>query len=310
MGDLSTGNRVVAASEWSFRTQKFASKKNPLHAEEEAHDAKTLVKQFSSIEQELCSLQKLMHENVVHYEGMSHVCQKTHIKLYVLQEYVHGSNVSFYLSENLPMQLDLLRFVSRSVLSGLDFMHEHNIVHRNLRDTSVFLGQGGAVKVGDFSIDKRVRDLYQASRESEERFPMAIGRGGKKVDIYRLGLLLLSLAQGEIVQDPTVSKGLPSDLTDFLKKCLNRDERERWSCGQLLDHAWSKEPLEKSPLLKMNGSKEIVVNSPAASPRMVKASGIHHGKRPLPRRWRSSISPWATSGWTQTFTAQERSSTT
>ena len=41
----------------------------------------------------------------------------------------------------------------------LAFMHEHNFVHRDLRDTSIYMESSGLIKVGDFSIDKRVRDL-------------------------------------------------------------------------------------------------------------------------------------------------------
>ena len=42
----------------------------------------------------------------------------------------------------------------------------------------------------------------------QDKFPLAIGRGGKKVDIYRFGVLLLSFAVGEIVHDPvSIPKG-------------------------------------------------------------------------------------------------------
>ena len=42
----------------------------------------------------------------------------------------------------------------------------------------------------------------------QEKFPLAVGRGGKKVDIYRFGILMLSFALGEIIHDPvTIPKG-------------------------------------------------------------------------------------------------------
>ena len=66
---------------------------------------------------------------------------------------------------------------------------------------------------------------------------MAIGRGGKKVDVYRFGVLILSFAQGDIVQDPVViPNGFNETFRDFLKKCLNKDERDRWGVDQLLEH--------------------------------------------------------------------------
>jgi translation initiation factor 2-alpha kinase 4 len=58
-------------------------------------------------------------------------------------------------------------------------------------------------------------------------------RGGKKVDIYRLGVVALSLAQGEIVHDVYIPKSLPADFANFLKRCLDKDERERWSADQV-----------------------------------------------------------------------------
>ena len=68
-----------------------------------------------------------------------------------------------------------------------------------------------------------------------------MGRSAKKQDIYRLGLLLLSLAQGSRVKDmiPDVSSAefsrrFPLVFGDFLVHCLDQDERSRWSTKQLL----------------------------------------------------------------------------
>ena len=127
-------------------------------------------------------------------------------------------------------------------------VHEHNFVHRDLRDTSIYLESSGLIRVGDFSIDKRVRDLLIGDNEPEDKFPLAIGRGGKKVDIYRFGVLILSFAQGDIVQDPVViPNGFNETFRDFLKKCLNKDERDRWGVDQLLEHRWIKNRIEHFP---------------------------------------------------------------
>ena len=134
-------------------------------------------------------------------------------------------------------------------------MHGHNIVHRDLRDTSLFLETTG-VRVSDFSIDKRVRELLPAS--VVDRFPLAIGRGGKKSDIYRLGVLLLSFAVGSVTHDLTVPKGMTPEFRDLVKKCLMRDERERRSASELLDHPWVKNRLETSPQVHNTNRLTIV----------------------------------------------------
>ena len=72
----------------------------------------------------------------------------------------------------------LFRFYATSILEALSFMHGHNIVHRDLRDTSLFLETTGHIKVSDFSIDKRVRELLPAGGIGvvTDRFPLAIGQ--------------------------------------------------------------------------------------------------------------------------------------
>ena len=79
----------------------------------------------------------------------------------------------------------------------------------------------------------------------DEGFPQSVGRGGKKSDIYRLGLLILSLRQGFIVKDqfPRVPTDLPDSMQEFVRNCLSRDEKSRWSADQLLDHLFIKEPI-------------------------------------------------------------------
>ena len=161
-------------------------------------------------------------------------------------EFVHGSNLSFYLTENIPVDMATLRYYSQSILEALGFMHEHNFVHRDLRDTSIYLESSGLVRIGDFSIDKRVRDIIVG--EDQEKFPLAIGRGGKKVDIYRFGMLTLSFALGEIVQEPLkIPNGFSEIFIDFLKKCLLKDERDRWGVNELLEHTWIKHRIEHMP---------------------------------------------------------------
>ena len=69
-----------------------------------------------------------------------------------------------------------------------------------------------------------------------------IGKGVKKCDIYRLGIVLLSLAKGAIVQDNLADcpSHLPAEFRDFIEKCLMQDERQRWSADQLLEHTFVK----------------------------------------------------------------------
>lgn len=94
-------------------------------------------------------MQKLEHSNTVLYYGM-----KIHpatdepgvIYLYSVEEFVRGHTVRAYLQDPqqlCSMALPLLRHITNGVLEALKFLHDNNIAHRFLRDTSIFLDLGG-----------------------------------------------------------------------------------------------------------------------------------------------------------------------
>ena len=97
----------------------------------------------------------------------------------------------------------MLRHLSTGVLSALHYLHENNVVHKDIRDSSVHIDRFGVVKLSDYSLDKRLSDIYQASclAKTEDDFPTIQGRSGKKLDIYRFGILILSLHKGYIVSE-------------------------------------------------------------------------------------------------------------
>jgi translation initiation factor 2-alpha kinase 4 len=113
------------------------------------------------------------------------------------------------------------------------------------------------VRIADFSLGRRVRELVSAANHLrlEDPYPPSIGRGGKKSDIFRLGLVLASLVSGQRVEDqlPALRRGsgtaLPASLEDFLGRCLWQEERDRWTAAQLLEHPFLRDSLPR-PLLE------------------------------------------------------------
>nr|CAD7397393.1 unnamed protein product [Timema cristinae] len=207
-------------------------------------DPVPVLKQVSSLEQELSYLQRLQHPHLVHYLNIKYSHEQDTVVVHILQEFVVGTSLAVYLSHNLPMETDMLRHCAAGIVSALAFLHRNNVVHKHLRASSVFIDSAGTVLVSDYSLDKRLSDLNQV----DSTYPSSQGRVGKKLDTYCLGVLLASLTRGLKLgssQEVQLSSGLPSELLDFINKCLLSDEQQRWSAGQLLDHSFLKTPLER-----------------------------------------------------------------
>ena len=107
--------KLLAISEWNFvPTEK---RKKVAFCDNYSRDEKTFLKQLSTIEQELSSMLKIQHPNVVQYLGISFENQT----LRIFEEFVQGSNFSFYLTENISIDLATLRHYSQSILEALGF---------------------------------------------------------------------------------------------------------------------------------------------------------------------------------------------
>ena len=63
--------------------------------------------------------------------------------VFEFQEFVSGINLAFHLMENLPVDADFIRHYSAGILCALAYLHSNNVVHKDLRDTSVFIGKSG-----------------------------------------------------------------------------------------------------------------------------------------------------------------------
>lgn len=196
------------------------------------------LKQIASIEQEFKSVRQLNNKYLVHYLGMNYYSRKDKIIISVLQEFVSGCPIEV-ICQNIHFTTSQLQYYTRQILEALKYLHENSIVHKNIRNSSLFVDNNGFIRLADYSLDKRLYDLYRnLTKDSEiDIYPPTIGKGGKKGDIYRLGVILLSLIDEPPSMSPVkVPEHLNPTFKDFLKKCLIHDEYERWSAEQLLSH--------------------------------------------------------------------------
>lgn len=164
-----------------------------------------LMGKLSNLEKEMSSLLRLSNSNLVHYLGMKVDCRPGEdIHVHVLQEYVQGTSLKYYINHKIPLNhLPLLKHVTQGMIQALCYLHRNNVVHRDLRDSSVFLdNKSHQVRIADYGVERKIVELVMDFGHSEAPsvYPLSPGRGGKKSDVYRLGLIILSLFLGERVQ--------------------------------------------------------------------------------------------------------------
>uniref|UniRef100_A0AAR2JGZ3 eIF-2-alpha kinase GCN2 n=1 Tax=Pygocentrus nattereri TaxID=42514 RepID=A0AAR2JGZ3_PYGNA len=235
--------------EWILRWSKKIGK---FFTSQEKEKIEKCKKQIHGAESELNSLLKLDHPNLVRYQALSCAEREDCLVVSLLAEYVPGSSLAHSLSTSTPVPVDQLRHHATQLVAAFNYLHSNSVVHKQLTASSVLLDPQGNIRLTDYSLTKRLTDVCKEDvfeqahvRFSEDAIPT---RTGKKGDIWSLGLLLLALCQGREVKEypVTVPSSLPTDLQDFLKKCVCLNDADRWTTQQLLEHSFLRPPSPKS----------------------------------------------------------------
>ncbi len=95
---------------------------------------------------------KLSHANVVQVFDFGRIGES----LFIAMEYVDGLDLAAllkkYKDEGRHVPLPAALHIAIEIIRGLDFAHQHNVVHRDVSPSNILISRAGEVKLGDFGI--------------------------------------------------------------------------------------------------------------------------------------------------------------
>jgi serine/threonine protein phosphatase PrpC len=126
---------------------------------------------------------------------------------YLVMEYLEGQTLDEVMQRTKPLpETDALRIVSR-VCDALDYLHQHQVVHRDLKPQNIMLCNDGSLRIMDFGIAKAAT----SKRITFGGFSPTLGtpdymapeqvkgqRGDERTDIYSLGAILYEMVTGRL----------------------------------------------------------------------------------------------------------------
>ncbi|CAN4078663.1 unnamed protein product [Withania somnifera] len=105
-----------------------------------------MVKEFS---QEVFIMRKIRHKNVVQFIG---ACTRPPNLCIVTEFMSRGSIYTFLHKQRGAFKLPTLLKVAIDVSKGMSYLHQNNIIHRDLKTANLLMDEHGVVKVGDFGV--------------------------------------------------------------------------------------------------------------------------------------------------------------
>ncbi|KAM7456280.1 hypothetical protein BLSTO_02958 [Blastocystis sp. subtype 1] len=188
-------------------------------------------------------------------------------ELWIVMEFCHCGSLAACIRNGNHFTEDELREIASCCLFGLYYLHQHNIIHRDIKPDNLFLSESGLIKLGDFglavqlehSCSKRSTQCgtswYMAPEVYDEATVL-------KSDVWSLGITLIELAERQnpyvgctsaavmkailLSEPPSLSSSKWSAaFVDFVNKCLVKDVKERWSVSELMEHPFVKDSVER-----------------------------------------------------------------
>uniref|UniRef100_A0A671VUQ5 non-specific serine/threonine protein kinase n=1 Tax=Sparus aurata TaxID=8175 RepID=A0A671VUQ5_SPAAU len=202
-------------------------------------------------------------------------------KLWILIEFCAGGAVDAVMLElERPLTEPQIRVVCKQTLQALIYLHDNNIIHRDLKAGNILLTLDGDVKLADFGVSaKNTKTLQRRDSFIGTPYWMApevvMCETSKdrpydyKADIWSLGVTLIELGQIEppnhemnpmrvllkIAKSDPPTLMQPSrwspEFNDFLKRCLDKHVDNRWSAAQLLQHSFVSSVSDSRPVREL-----------------------------------------------------------
>ncbi|KAF0466654.1 Pkinase-domain-containing protein [Gigaspora margarita] len=221
--------------------------------------------QIKSFKDEMEILKDLDHENIVSYIGYEENEETVNIFL----EYVNGGSIGTVLRSNGPFKEPVVSSFTRQILQGLQYLHDQNILHRDIKSDNILVDEDGCCKISDFGISKRSDHKLAYDNISNISLqgtifwmaPEVFTNGySAKVDIWSLGCVVLEMFTderpwssysdlaamfklGSEKQAPPIRNDIEisDDARDFLRQCFTIEPEKRPTAEELLNHPFAKE---------------------------------------------------------------------
>ncbi|KAG8928417.1 signal transducing kinase of the PAK [Tulasnella sp. 417] len=226
---------------------------------------------------EILVMQSSRHPNIVNYiDSFLHKND-----LWVVMEYMEGGSLKDLVTNNNLMTEGQIAAVSRETCQGLEHLHRHGVIHRDIKSDNVMLSLNGDIKLTDFSSCAQISDPNSSKRTFMVNNPYSPywmapevvkqKPYGPKIDIWSLGIVAIEMVEGEppyfdeeglkamylIATHGTPEIANPEVLSpifkDYLASALEVDAEKRLDAVTLLQHPFFKkaEPLRTlAPLIK------------------------------------------------------------
>ncbi|KAI5588327.1 hypothetical protein POPTR_005G106200v4 [Populus trichocarpa] len=248
---LKVENKVASGSYGDLYRGIYCSQEVAIKVLKPERVSAEMLREFS---QEVYIMRKVRHKNVVQLIG---ACTRSPNLCIVTEFMAKGSLYNFLHKQKGVFKLPSLIKVAIDVSKGMNYLHQNNIIHRDLKTANLLMDENEVVKVADFGVARvQTQSGVMTAETGTYRWmaPEVIEHKpyDYKADVFSFGIVMWELLTGElpysyltplqaavgVVQKglrPTIPKHTYPKLAELLERCWQRDPTQRPNFSQIID---------------------------------------------------------------------------
>jgi serine/threonine protein kinase len=178
----------------------------------------------------------------------------------LVMENVLGGDLLTFIKKRNKLPEKTAKFIFKQLLQSLKYIHNKNIVHRDIKLDNILIDLNNNIKLCDFGVGKYISDhhelLYDQCGTPAYIAPEVVageGYEGFPVDLWSSGVVLYSLLMGSIpfkaqninelqglIMSGNYKKttGISKNANDLLNKLLEINPKKRINVEEALNHPW------------------------------------------------------------------------
>jgi len=216
---------------------------------------------LEELKKEVEALRKLRHPRLVTFIG---ACLQPSLLL-IVTEFMSGGSLHerlFGVRSQPPMNPKQRHTVGCQMVEGVSFLHEHRLVHRDMKSMNILLDHAHNAKLCDFGLAQQMDATHIARKTSGEGgsprymapecYDAAHGKLTEKVDVWAVGCIMIEIFGNFIPyadcgtmpqltkrllidrRPPDIPNNVPASIGNLIRRCLVFDQYGRISASDLL----------------------------------------------------------------------------
>ena len=83
------------------------------------------------------------------FETQKHIC--------IVMEYICAGDLLSFIRKRSKLTEQTAKYIFKQIILGLNFIHTHNIVHRDIKLDNILIDLDNNIKICDFGVSKKIR---------------------------------------------------------------------------------------------------------------------------------------------------------